>query len=57
MNEVEALTLLYLSKQDLPNATPKEFADKYAEAYLSIQSALEQSRLGYVRQQLKQVHR
>lgn len=57
MNEVEALTLLYLSKQDLPNATPKEFADKYAEAYLSIQSALEQSHLGYVRQQLKQVHR
>ncbi len=51
--EVSALALLYLSKQDLTNATPESLTEKYSDAFSSIQSALERTSLGNVRRLTK----
>lgn len=34
--KIEALTMLYLQKQDLSGLSPEEFLDKYEETYLKI---------------------
>lgn len=35
-NKYDALTMLYLEKQDLSNLTPEEYLDKYDEVYKKI---------------------
>lgn len=34
--KIEALTMLYLQKQDLSSLSPEEFLDKYEETYCKI---------------------
>ena len=40
---IEALTMLYLEKQDLSDLTPKELVKKYAEVYSEIKSGFRES--------------
>ncbi len=55
--EISSLALLYLSQQDLTNATPESLADKYADAFRTIEYTLSQTPLGRIREATKTSHK